>query len=106
MTEVKKGAADLADAIAYQDAAIVSRILLKKKTGSVTLFAFDRGQELSEHTVPHDALIYVVEGIVAVTISGSKHTVGAGQVIRLPAGEPHAVAAESRFKMMLTMIRE
>ena len=80
-------------------------MLLKQETGSVTLFAFDKGQELSEHTAPFDALVFVLEGTAEVTISGGAHTVRAGEMILMPANEPHAVRAVERFKMLLTMIR-
>jgi quercetin dioxygenase-like cupin family protein len=88
-----------------QDGSIVSRILLKKETGSVTIFAFDAGQALSEHTAPFDALVHILEGKAAVTISGEEHEVAAGETILLPAGVPHAVRAPVPFKMLLTMIR-
>ncbi len=93
---------DLAD---YQDGAIVSTILLKKDRGSVTLFAFDKGQDLSEHTVPHDALVYVLDGETEITIAGESHRLKQGEVILMPANQPHSVKAIERFKMVLTMIR-
>jgi quercetin dioxygenase-like cupin family protein len=89
----------------YQDGAVVSRTLVKKSAGSVTVFAFDEGQDLSEHTVPHDALVHVIDGEAAITISGTTHQVRAGEMIVLPASQPHAVGATKRFKMVLTMIR-
>jgi quercetin dioxygenase-like cupin family protein len=88
-----------------QDGAIVSRILLKKETGSVTLFAFDAGQSLSEHTVPFDALVHVLEGEAEIRISGRPHRIPAGEAIVMPGGEPHAVHAAPAFKMLLVMIR-
>jgi quercetin dioxygenase-like cupin family protein len=91
--------------IDYQPDAIVSRVLLKSPAGTVTLFAFDAGQELSEHTAPFDALVQVLDGTAAITVGGISHDVSAGQVIRLPGGIPHAVAATTRFRMLLTMIR-
>ncbi len=91
--------------VGYQDDAIVSRILVKQPAGSVTLFAFADGQSLSEHTVPHDALVHVLEGEAEITISGRPHRVPAGEAILMPAHEPHAVRALSRFKMLLTMLR-
>jgi quercetin dioxygenase-like cupin family protein len=94
-----------ADLVAYQDGAIVSRIILKRETGNVTLFAFDAGQELSEHTAPFDALVQVVEGEAAITIAGRPHRLRAGDMIIMPANQPHALKALSRFKMLLTMIR-
>ena len=93
------------DLVAYQDDAIVSRIVVKREAGNVTLFAFDEGQELSEHTAPYDALVQVVEGDAAITIAGRPYRVGAGEMILMPARQPHAVKAVSRFKMLLTMIR-
>jgi quercetin dioxygenase-like cupin family protein len=93
------------DLVAYQDGAIVSRIVLKREAGNVTLFAFDAGQELSEHTTPHDALVQVVEGEAAITIAGQPSRLRAGEMIVMPAHQPHAVQAVSRFKMLLTMIR-
>jgi len=89
----------------YQPDAIVSRTLVDRKSGTVTVFAFDRGQGLSEHTAPFDALVQVLEGEAEVVISGKAHTVRAGEMILLPAGKPHALRARVRFKMLLTMIR-
>lgn len=89
----------------YQDGAVVSRTVVKKGAGTVTVFAFDAGQALSEHTVPHDALVHVVDGEAEITISGTPHRVGAGEMIVMPANEPHGVTATKRFKMVLTMIR-
>jgi quercetin dioxygenase-like cupin family protein len=93
------------DLVSYQDGAVVSRIVVKAETGSVTLFAFDAGQELSEHTAPYDALVQVVDGDAAITIAGRPYRVGAGEMILMPAHQPHALRATSRFKMLLTMIR-
>ncbi len=95
----------LAGMVDYQQGAIVSRTVLEKKTGTVTLFAFDEGQGLSEHTAPFDALVYVFDGEALVTISGREIPVGTGQMITMPANEPHALKAAVRFKMLLTMIR-
>jgi len=89
----------------YQDGAVVSREIVKKPTGNVTLFAFDEGQGLSEHTAPFDALAQVVEGEAEITISGQPHRVLGGEMILMPAGQPHALKAIKRFKMILTMIR-
>jgi quercetin dioxygenase-like cupin family protein len=91
--------------VAYQEGSIVSRIVMRAPAGSVTLFAFDAGQELSEHTTPFDALVHVIEGEAEIIISGQSHRVREGQIIIMPADEPHAVKAPTRFKMMLTMIR-
>ena len=91
--------------VGYQDGSVVSRIVVKAETGSVTLFAFDEGQELSEHTAPFDALVHVLDGEVAITIAGKPFHLKTGEAIVMPAGEPHAVKAVKRFKMLLTMIR-
>ncbi len=95
----------LAEMAAYQDGAIVSRQVTKADAGNVTLFAFDAGQELSEHTAPFDALVHVLDGEAEVTIAGQSFHLRTGDAIVLPAGQPHAVKAVSRFKMLLTMIR-
>ena len=91
--------------VGYQEGAVVSREILKKPTGSVTLFAFDEGQGLSEHSAPFDALVQGVEGEAEITISGEAHRLQSGEMILLPANQPHAVKALTRFKMSLTMIR-
>jgi len=95
----------LADLVSYQADAIVSKTLVKGETGSVTVFAFDRGQELSEHTVPFDALVYVFDGEAEIRISQAAHRVRAGEAIVMPANQPHAVKAVQRFKMMLSMVK-
>ena len=95
----------LVDLVSYQAGAIVSRIVLKRDAGSVTLFAFDAGQELSEHTTPYDALLQVVDGEAAITVAGRSYRVATGETILMPARQPHALQAVSRFKMLLTMIR-
>jgi quercetin dioxygenase-like cupin family protein len=94
-----------AELVNYQDGAVVSREIVRKPTGSVTLFAFDEGNGLSEHTAPFDALVQVLEGGVEIMISGQPHRLQAGEMILMPAGQPHALKALQRFKMMLTMIR-
>ncbi len=94
-----------AELVNYQDGAVVSREIIKKPTGSVTIFAFDEGQGLSEHTSPFDALVQVVEGVAEVMISGQPQALQGGEMILLPAGKPHALKALKRFKMILTMIR-
>jgi quercetin dioxygenase-like cupin family protein len=96
---------DVIESLGYQDHAIVSRVLLKRPAGNVTLFAFDAGEELSEHTSPYEALLHVLEGVSAVSVGGETQTVEAGQAVILPAGVPHAVRAPRRFKMLLTIIR-
>lgn len=95
----------LAGLVEYQAGGIVSRQLLKKPSGNVTLFAFDDGQELSEHTSPFDALVHVLEGEADVSLSGQAHRVRGGEMVLLPAHVPHAVKSVTRFKMSLTMIR-
>ena len=97
--------ARLVDLASYQENAIVSRVIAKRESGSITLFAFDAGQALSEHTTPYDALVQVVEGDAAITIAGRPHRLRAGDMIVMPAHQPHAVRAESRMKMLLTMLR-
>ncbi len=96
---------DLAGLIDYQTGAVVSRTLMKKETGTVTLFAFDAGQELSEHTAPFDAMVQVLDGQVEVTISGQPMRLRAGQMVIMPANDPHALKAVEPFKMLLVMIR-
>jgi quercetin dioxygenase-like cupin family protein len=97
--------ARIAEFVSYQDGAVVSREIVRQPAGSVTLFAFDEGQGLSEHTAPFDALVQVVEGEVEIMISGKPHHVAGGELILMPAHQPHALKAFTRFKMMLTMIR-
>ena len=91
--------------VEYQAGAIVSRTVIDKKAGTVTVFAFDKGQALSEHTAPFDALVYLLDGEVEVTISGKASRLTGGEMIIMPANEPHALAATQRFKMMLVMIK-
>jgi quercetin dioxygenase-like cupin family protein len=93
------------DLVSYQEGAVVSRVVFKRDTGNVTLFAFDAEQELSEHTASFDALVQVLEGEAAITISGRPHRMRTGEMILMPAQQPHSVKAMSRFKMLLTMIR-
>ena len=95
----------LADMIEYQEGSVVSRTIIDKKAGTVTLFAFDEGQGLSEHTAPYDAMVYVLEGEVNVSISGKLNVVKQGEMTIMPANKPHALTALSKFKMLLTMIR-
>ena len=102
---LEPGIQNLSDLIDYQTGAVVSRQLAKTPGGSVTVFAFDEGEGLSEHTTPHEALLQVVDGVALIEIAGDTYQVGEGQVIRLPEGVPHAVQAEQRFKMLLVMIR-
>lgn len=90
----------------YVPGAVVSRTLAKSRGGSLTLFAFDAGQELSEHTAPFDAFVQVLDGAVELVIGGEKVVASAGETVRMPAGVPHAVRAIERFKMLLSMVRE
>jgi quercetin dioxygenase-like cupin family protein len=95
----------LAELVSYQPDAIVSRTLVKHGQGTLTLFAFDRGQELSEHTTPFDALVQILDGTASISIDGRAQQVSEGEAILMPANRPHALRADSRFKMLLTMIR-
>lgn len=95
----------LADLAVFQPSSIVSRMLLKNKAGSVTLFAFAEGEGLSEHTAPFDALVLVTDGTAEITIDGEHHTVSAGETLRLPASVPHAVHAPADVRMLLIMLR-
>lgn len=96
----------LADLVEYQEGSVVSRELVRKQAGTVTVFAFDAGQGLSEHTAPFDAIVNVLDGSADVSIDGVPHRVGAGEFIVMPAGRPHSLSAVTRFKMLLVMIRE
>lgn len=95
-----------ADLVNYQDGAVVSRTLMKRATGTITLFAFDEEQGLSEHTTPFDAVAQLLEGEAIITISGTPIPTKAGESVLMPANQPHALKAVGRFKMLLTMIRE
>ena len=95
----------LVDSVNYQDESVVSKTLIKKETGTVTLFAFDQDQGLSEHTAPFDALVCVLEGEVEIRISGTPVILKQGEMITMPANKPHALKAIKKFKMMLIMIR-
>lgn len=96
----------LADLVEYQEGSVVSRELVRKPAGTVTVFAFDAGQGLSEHTAPFDAIVNVLDGSADVSIDGVPHRVDEGQFIVMPAGRPHSLSAVTRFKMLLVMIRE
>jgi quercetin dioxygenase-like cupin family protein len=96
---------NLLELIDYQEGSVVSRTIIDKKTGTVTLFAFDQNQGLSEHTAPFDALVYVLEGEVNIAISGKPLKLTQGEMTVMPANEPHALIAITRFKMLLTMIK-
>jgi len=95
----------LALLVAYQKGSIVSREIAAKKAGTVTVFAFDEGQGLSEHTAPFDAIVQILDGEALITVSGKEIAAEAGDMVVMPAGEPHSLKAVKRFKMLLTMIR-
>jgi quercetin dioxygenase-like cupin family protein len=95
----------LVDLINYQKGSIVSRTIIDKKEGTITLFAFDEGQRLSEHTAPFDALVFILDGNTEVSIAGKPHEVNEGEMLIMPANKPHAVKAVKKFKMLLVMIR-
>ncbi len=96
---------NLKELIEYQGDSVVSKTLIDKEAGTVTLFAFDKEQGLSEHTAPYDALAYIIDGAAEVTISGKVHQLAAGEMIVMPANEPHALKATEKFKMVLVMIK-
>ncbi len=96
---------EMAGLVDYQEGAVVSRTIMERDTGTVTLFAFAAGQGLSEHTAPYDALVHVIDGTAEVTIANQVHTVAAGQMLIMPAEVPHALHACEPFKMLLVMIR-
>lgn len=97
--------AHVVDLAGYQEGSVVSRTIIKREKGNVTLFAFDQGQALSEHTAPFDALAHVLEGEVEITVSGRPMQARAGEMVLMPADQPHALKAITKFKMLLTMIR-
>ena len=98
-------AINLCGMLRYQKGSVVSREIIRKNTGTVTLFAFDKGEGLSEHTAPFDALVYIADGKAEIKIAGEKNIVSKGEFISMPAKKPHALKAISRFKMLLVMIR-
>ena len=97
--------ATLAGLVSYADDSIVSKTIIDKSAGTITLFAFDKGQKLSEHTAPYDAIVQILDGKAELTIGGKPVNVSAGQIIIMPANVPHSVAAKEKFKMLLIMIR-
>ena len=106
MKDLKAKALDIEKLVEYQDGTVVSREVIKKELGTVTFFAFDQGQGLSEHSAPFDAMVQVIDGEAEITISGEVNTVKAGEVIIMPANEPHALQAVNKpYKMILTMIK-
>ena len=98
-------AAKLEALIGYQEGAVVSRTIIDKKVGTVTLFAFDEGQGLSEHTAPYDALVYIIDGEAEISIAKKIIRMRAGEIVIMPANQPHSLKAVKQFKMVLTMIR-
>jgi len=104
-TAPKSEILNIVELVSYQDGSVVSRQITKVDAGNVTLFAFDKDQELSEHTAPFDALVHVLDGDAEVRISGKAFNLRAGDAIVMPANEPHALKASTRFTMLLTMIR-
>jgi quercetin dioxygenase-like cupin family protein len=94
------------DIINYQEAGVVSKAIIKQSGGNVTLFAFDEGQFLSEHTAPFDAMVHIIEGNAEIIIAGTIYNVNSGEFIIMPANKPHALKANSKFKMILTMIKD
>lgn len=103
--DIKARALKLADLTSYQKSSIVSREVINKKTGTVTVFAFDKGEGLSEHTAPFDALVYMLDGEAKILISGKPHLVKKDEIILMPANKPHSLKAVKRFKMLLVMIK-
>ncbi len=105
-SQEKFGSGNVLDLVAYQSGAVVSREIVSKRTGTVTVFAFDQGQGLSEHTAPFDALVQILDGSAEISIGGTPRRFGKGDLVLMPANVPHALQAVERFKMLLTMIRE
>ncbi len=105
MEDIKGKVLKTADLIEYQDGSVVSREIIRKDTGTVTIFAFDKGEGLSEHTAPFDAMVQIIDGKAEITISGNKNILEKGEMIIMPANEPHALKALEKYKMVLTMIR-
>ncbi|MHC4325511.1 MAG: cupin domain-containing protein [Planctomycetota bacterium] len=105
LTECLGKGQKMIELIEYANDSIVSKTLLDKSAGTITLFAFDQGQKLSEHTAPYDAVVQVLDGKARITIAGKQQEVSQGRIIIMPANIPHAVNAGERFKMLLTMIR-
>ncbi|MDZ4171508.1 MAG: cupin domain-containing protein [Methanobacteriaceae archaeon] len=103
--DLKSKTLSIDDLINYQERSVVSREIVKKETGTVTIFAFDEGEGLSEHSAPFDAMVQIVDGAALITIGGVKNTVRKGQMIIMPANTPHALHALEKYKMILTMIR-
>ena len=96
---------NLNELLKYQSGAVVSKVLLKKNSGNITLFAFDKGEGLSEHTAPFDAFVHITDGEAEITISGKQYVLRGGEAIVMPAGQPHSLKAIAAFKMILVMIK-
>jgi len=105
MNDLKGKPIEIGSLAEYQEGSVVSREIIKKEVGTVTIFAFDTGQGLSEHSAPFDALVQIIDGVAEITISGEKNIVKKGEFIIMPANDPHALFANEPFKMVLTMIR-
>lgn len=105
MEDLKSKVLKVEELIDYQEGSVVSREIIRKDTGTVTIFAFDKGEGLSEHTAPFDAMVQIVDGKAEITISGNKNVLEKGDMIIMPANEPHALKALEKYKMALTMIR-
>ena len=106
MNTLASAVLNIKDLVSYQTGSVVSRTLIDKSVGTVTVFAFDHGQGLSEHTAPFDAFVQIIEGTADITIEGYLHTVKEGEMIIMPANRPHSLKANPQFKMLLTMIRK
>jgi quercetin dioxygenase-like cupin family protein len=104
-TEILAKAINMSEMLSYQQGAVVSRTLIKKDNGTVTIFAFDKGEGLSEHKAPYDALVYIIEGEADITISGNSNSVKSGEMIIMPTNNPHSLKATTNFKMLLVMIK-
>jgi len=102
---MKEKITNLANLVSYQEGSVVSREVIKKDTGTVTVFAFDKGQGLSEHTAPFDAMVYILDGTASIRIGEGSFKVKAGESIIMPANKPHALRAEEKFKMLLVMVK-
>ena len=106
MINIIENAGSLVTLVDYQDGSVVSKEVIKKDKATVTLFAFDKGQGLSEHTAAFDALVYIFDGNAQINISGKSHSLKSGETIIMPANKPHSLKAIDRFKMLLVMIKE
>lgn len=104
-TDLSAQVLTLKELVAYQEGSVVSRTLVDRKVGTLTLFAFAQGEGLSEHTAPFDAVVHILDGEAEITVDGTVHQVGAGQLLIMPAHRPHSLRASQPFKMMLIMIR-